>query len=157
MKDMTWIKLHRSVIDWEWYSDANVMRLFIHLLLVSNHDDNFVNGILVKRGQKLTSYKSISRETGLSNQQARTAVSKLKSTGEITIKTFNKFSIIQIVNYDKFQSSTSKITDNQQTNNKQSNDKITTNKNNKEIKEKKETQNFENFGFDKSQLKKMNF
>ena len=28
-----WIKLHRSTTEWEWYSDHNTTRLFIHLLI----------------------------------------------------------------------------------------------------------------------------
>ena len=28
-----YIKLHRKIVDWEWYDDLPVFRLFIHLPL----------------------------------------------------------------------------------------------------------------------------
>ena len=30
-----WIKLHRKITEWEWYSDANTFRVFMHLLLTA--------------------------------------------------------------------------------------------------------------------------
>lgn len=34
-----WISLYRKILNWEWYSDANTFRLFIHLLLQANHEE----------------------------------------------------------------------------------------------------------------------
>ena len=34
-----WIKLHRQILDWEWYDDINVKVLFLHLLLTANYED----------------------------------------------------------------------------------------------------------------------
>lgn len=34
-----WIKLHRKLINWEWYQDTNVKVVFLHLLLIANHED----------------------------------------------------------------------------------------------------------------------
>ena len=31
-----WIKIHRGLLDWEWYSDTNCVRLALHLLLKAN-------------------------------------------------------------------------------------------------------------------------
>ena len=30
------INLHRKILDWEWYDDINVFRVFTHLLLTVN-------------------------------------------------------------------------------------------------------------------------
>ena len=51
----------------------------------------------------MTGRKVLSEQTGLSERQIRTALDHLKSTGEVTIKTTNKYSLITIVNYGKFQ------------------------------------------------------
>ena len=134
-----WIKIHRKLLSWEWYSDINVTRLFIHLLLKANHTENKWQGIVIEKGQLITSLEHLSKETGLTFQQTRTALDKLKLTNEITIKTTNKNSLITIMNYSFYQNDetkitseiTNKITNEQQTNNKQNNKQITTNKNDK--------------------------
>ena len=40
--DGNYIKLSRGLLDWEWYTDINTTRLFIHMLLKANwKDGNF--------------------------------------------------------------------------------------------------------------------
>lgn len=127
-----WIKVHRQILEWEWYSDNNCFRLFLHLLLKANHKEKRFKGIELKPGSIVTSRDLLARETGLSSQQIRTALNKLISTNEITSKTNSKGTVIQIVSYEKYQIATSEITNEQPTSNQQ----VTTNKNEK--KEKKE-------------------
>lgn len=127
MDEETWISLHRKFKNWEWYKDINTKTLFLHLLLVANYKDNLWKGILVKRGQRLTSLGNLADETGLTIQQTRTAIKRLKSTGEITVKTTSKYSLITIEKYGFYQKNnskstkeiTSEITINQQATNKQ--------------------------------------
>ena len=57
--------------------------------------------------------------TGLSVQNVRTSLNKLKSTHEITSKTTNKYTYITINNFNDYQETTNKLTNNQQTTNKQ--------------------------------------
>lgn len=131
MENDTWISIHRKFKDWQWYKNTNVKTLFLHLLLKVNFKDNYWKDVLVKRGQTATSIEHLADETGLTVQQTRTALSKLKSTREITIETTSKYSLITIEKYDVYQRNnknvtntlTSEITNNQQTNNKQ----VTTN------------------------------
>lgn len=122
-----WIKIHRQILDWEWYSDNNAFRVFMHLILKANHKEKRYKGIELKCGSIITSRDILAFETGLSVQQIRTALDKLKSTNEITIETSSKGTIIQVVNYAKYQISTSEITNEQPTSNQQ----VTTNKNEK--------------------------
>lgn len=112
-----WIKLHRQILDWEWYSDNNAFRVFMHLILKANHKEKRFKGIELKAGSVVTSRDILSFETGLSVQQIRTSLDKLKSTNEITIETSTKGTIIQVVNYAKYQLSTSEVTNEQPTNN----------------------------------------
>ena len=88
-----WIKLHRQFVEWEWYSDHNVCRLFLHCLMKANHKEAKWQGSTIKEGEFISSRDKLSSETGLSIQQVRTSVNKLKSTGELTIKTSNKFTL----------------------------------------------------------------
>jgi len=68
-----WIKIHRQLLDWEWYNDVNTTRVFLHLLLVANHKDNKWRGIDIKRGQRLTSISALADETSLSIKNIRTS------------------------------------------------------------------------------------
>lgn len=126
-----WIYLHRKILDWEWYSDQKTFRLFLHLLLTANHQEKKWLGITIFPGQKLTSHPHLAQETGLGVQSVRTSLLKLKSTGELTVKTTNKYSIITLLNWDSYQKLTGKSTGNQQatnrllTTNKESNKEIT--------------------------------
>ena len=122
-----WIKIHRQILDWEWYSDNNAFRVFMHLILKANHKEKRYKGIELNCGSVITSRDILSFETGLSVQQIRTALDKLKSTNEITIETSSKGTIIQVVNYAKYQLLTNESTNEQPTNNQQ----VTTNKNDK--------------------------
>lgn len=135
----SWIKLFRKFRDWEWYSDINVSRVFLELLLTVNFEDKKWHGIDINRGSIITSVGNLALTSKLSHQQVRTSLDKLKSTNEITIKTTNKYTLITINKYNEYQEinkqPNKQITNHQQTNNKQ----VTTTKeyNNIRIKELK--------------------
>ena len=132
-EDNSWISIHRKFKDWQWYKNVNVKTIFLHLLLKANFKDNYWGNVLVKRGQVVTSIEHLSDETGLTVQQTRTAINKLKSTGEITIKSTSKYSLVTIEKYDFYQQSNKKTTNkltNQITNNQQTKpEKLTINNN----------------------------
>lgn len=103
-----WIKLHRSIMDWEWYKDSAAFHLFLHLLIEANHDDQEWFGSVIKRGQLVTSIRSLSRDTGISEKVIRNRLTRFENTGEISRRTTNKNTIISIVNYHRYQSSDSR-------------------------------------------------
>lgn len=133
-----WIKLHRSLLEWEWYSDHNTTRVLIHLLVSVNFEDKKWKGIECKAGSIITSYSKLSTDIGLSIQQVRTILKRLKINNQINIKSTNKFILISLIKWEELQDtnikSTSKRVDKKQSNNNQ----ITTTKESKEIKEDKE-------------------
>lgn len=98
-----YIKLHRKMLDWGWYDDLNVRIVFFHLLLKANFKDTEWKGISLKRGQLVTSRPHLAGETGLSERQVRTALAKLKTTGEIDAQATNNYTIITVNNYAKYQ------------------------------------------------------
>ena len=101
---MDYIKLSRKITEWEWYSDINVCRLFIHLLISVNWKTGRFQGVEIPRGSMATSYNSLADQTGLSVMQVRTAIKKLKLTGEITVIQHPKYSVITVNNYNNYQS-----------------------------------------------------
>lgn len=78
-----YIKLFRSMMSWEWYTDASTMRVFLHILLNANHCDKEYRGMTIRRGQWLTSYGKIAAALGLSKKQVRLSIDKLKRTQEV--------------------------------------------------------------------------
>lgn len=101
--DGSYIKLSRGLLDWEWYSDINTTRAFIHMLLKANWKDGNFKGMVVPRGSFVSSVGKLASETGLTEREIRTAISHLKMTGEVTSKTTNKFTVFSVVKYDLYQ------------------------------------------------------
>lgn len=122
MNNEGWISLYRKFLDWEWYSDLPVRVLFLHCLLKANHKAKKWMGQIIQPGQFATSLKHLSEETALSQQQCRTALFKLKSTGEITSQSTSQYSIITVNNWKQYQTK-------QQTFQQTSNKRATTNNN----------------------------
>ena len=131
------VLLHRKMVDWEWYTDINVKALFIHLILMANHSDQNWRGQVVKRGELVTSIGNLAAQNGMTVMQVRTALKKLQKTGDVTIKTTSKNTVIMVVKYDFYQAE-------QQTNNmpdnnlvtieqQSSNNQITTNNNDNNV------------------------
>lgn len=127
-----WIKIHRGIVDWEWYTHIPTKTLFFHCLLRANHVEKKWRGKVINRGEFISSFGKLADETGLSIQQIRTAFKRLKSTHELTSVSSSQHTVFKVINYDKYQTTTSELTNEQQTSNNQS----TTNKN-----EKKERSN----------------
>jgi len=127
--DNGWICLHRGMLEWEWIDDHNTFRVFMFMLMSANHKDGKWQGIEIKKGSFVFGRDKFAKKTSLSVQQVRTSIDKLKSTSEITIKTYSKYSIISITNWGKYQSSNQQ--DNQQSTSNQpaSNQQVTTNNN----------------------------
>lgn len=121
------IKLHRSILDWEWWGDINTFRLFMTILLLANWKDKKWQGRVIKRGQLWTSIPTLAKVSGLTQQQTRTALKHLQSTGEITDRATCRGRLLTVVNYGRYQaqeftstdSSTDKLANNQQATNRQ--------------------------------------
>jgi len=149
MSNSGWIKLHRVLIDWEWYKTPHMVQFFIHCLLRANHEEKKWQGHLVSEGQFISGRKQLSLETGLSEQTIRTCIERLKSTSELTSKTTNKNTLFTINSWKKYQF---KEEANQQPNQQVTNNQPTSNhkqevKNIKNIENKENTicQKFEDF------------
>ena len=138
--------MNRKILEWEWYTEPKTAHLFIHCLLRANFKTRKFRSLLINRGQFITSRSKLSIETGLTEQEVRTALKHLILTNELTKQNVGAFTIITVNKYNeyqaKFEKSTSELTNDQPTvnqdlttNNNDNNDKyittITTNKNEK--------------------------
>lgn len=102
-QNLTWIKLYRKLLDWEWFGNLNTQGLFIYLLLAVNTEDKTWHGIEIKRGQILTSQRKLSKILNLKRQPTRDALYNLQSTHDITIKATRNFSIITVNKFNEYQ------------------------------------------------------
>ena len=82
MLESGYIKLYRSLLNWEWYDDINTKTVFLHLLLTVSIEESKWHGITIKRGSRVSSYAVLAKETRLTERQVRTAISHLETTGQ---------------------------------------------------------------------------
>jgi hypothetical protein len=106
--NISWVKISRSILNWGWYTEVNVFKLFMHLIIECNYMDKNWRGHIIKRGQLITGREILSTKTGLSVQEVRTALDKLIRTNEVTRETTrqgkNTYTLLTLVNYNKYQS-----------------------------------------------------
>lgn len=121
-----WLKLYRSILDSAVFQDAEVLKVWIWLLCnvaFEQHDTICYGKVIhLKPGQIATGRKKIAQCTDLNENKVYRALTVLKSLGNIEIKSTNKYSIITVVNWDKYQDENGKITSSEQ----QTNSKTTT-------------------------------
>lgn len=98
-----YIKLHRKMMEWGWYKDPNTKAVFLHLLLAASFRESTFQGEKLKPGQVIIGRKSLAETLGISEQSVRTSINRLKSTNEITTKSTNRYTVVTITNWAKYQ------------------------------------------------------
>ena len=98
-----YVKLYRSTLDWEWFKEPATTHVWLYILMRANWEPSKYKGIRIKRGEMLESLAVMADKTGLSIQQIRTAIKRLKSTGEITTKSTRHGTLITVVKYSTYQ------------------------------------------------------
>ena len=98
-----YIKLYRSLLEWEWYDDTVTKCLFLHLLLTVNAYDEDWKGIVIKRGSRVSSYTKLSEELHFTIKQIRTGIQHLERTGEVARTAYPRFTVFTVTNYDAYQ------------------------------------------------------
>ncbi len=97
-----WIRLPRSIFDWDWFDKPEMLSLFLYLLNNAKEKDIKHDGIVEQRGQFLTSLGKLSTTIGAGKQVVRTCLSKLVKMQLIEVSTERLYSIITICNYDNY-------------------------------------------------------
>lgn len=98
-----YIKIYRSILDWEWASNKRMLLFWIHLLLKANWEDREWRGLVIKRGSFVTTIDALSKEIGLPEKTVRRYIDTLIVTKQVTKQTTNQNTIITICNYDSYQ------------------------------------------------------
>lgn len=114
MANEGFIKLYRKMRKWGWYDEPYTKAVFLHLLFLAQYEETFYRGIALEIGQAVATLPEIALENGISVQNVRTAIEHLKSTGELTVKKYPRFSVYTLKNYDLYNGANSQSTGNQQ-------------------------------------------
>ena len=105
-----WVKAHRSFLDWEWMRKGHSFKVMMALVFKANYEPRTYQGTPIKRGELIIGRDLFASELGISVQQLRTILRNLESTGEITTKSSRKGTIVTVVRYEDYQTSTNEPT-----------------------------------------------
>jgi hypothetical protein len=112
MSDETWVKLYRKEFESEMHKDHGLWVLYTWLLAHVTHKRKpYVIGnqkIDLLPGQRVTSYKTLARATGLTVKQARNRMLKLKKFKKAACKGTNKYLLVTLTEYEFEQGSNKK-------------------------------------------------
>ena len=98
-----WVKLHRKLLEWEWYGDAHMVHLLVHLLLTASHERKEYKGLTIKRGQLATTTKELSEALGTSRTSIWRRLKRLEMERFVELEVKQKETIITICKYDSYQ------------------------------------------------------
>jgi len=130
-----WIKLHRKIRNNPIYKNSKALHCWIECLLRANHTREVVyvgrKRIVLEPGQFITGREKFAEAVNMSPTTVWFWINSFKVDSMIDIKTTNKYSIISIKNWDKYQNLDSKV-DSKKTAKRQQKDTDKNNKNNKE-------------------------
>ena len=133
---MSYIKLDRKLLTWEWKDDPNMVALWIEILLQANRYENEWHGEVYEAGSFPTSVEKLSKGTGLTTRQIRTGLERLKKTKELTIESTNRGTKIIVNKYALYQGiedDCDKLRDKQATNKRQTSDNTKRKKERKKV------------------------
>jgi Replication initiator protein A C-terminal domain len=112
-----WIKLYRAIMESSTFSRLNAKQklIAIYLILNANHKDRYWydmysdTEVKVNRGQLVTSRNTIvnewfGKDKEITEQVVRTTLTKLEKLKFLTKQTTNRYTLLTIENYDKYQS-----------------------------------------------------
>lgn len=94
-----YIKVPRSLLEWEWYTDGAVLQVYLYLMLSARWTGGKWRGIDVPAGGLITSFGRISNDAGLTEKQVRRAFDVLKSSGIIRSARADKGQLVTLANW----------------------------------------------------------
>lgn len=110
MNNVGWIKLYRSLIGCSIWSDAKMVKAWVHLILTVNHEQKMVpfDGRMekVEMGQTITSINKLSAEWGYTWEKTKKTLEGFCDADMIDIQKIGHGLLITVKNYVKYQTVT---------------------------------------------------
>lgn len=96
MADGGWIKMWRSVLDWEHYDNINMRLLWFHILLKAEYDGENI-------GTLQTSLSELSTACQMTKPQVRRCLTVLAESGQISHRRCGNTLMVKINNWQQYQ------------------------------------------------------
>jgi hypothetical protein len=136
-----WIKLHRKMLENAIFYKPDYYQVWSYILLKVNHDDNeFIwnnEKKIIKKGGGIFSQKQMAKDFGFDISKINRILNYLKNENQIEVKTTNKYTEIQVINWSEYQE-VFEIGNQKQTKNKPKTNPAQTNKNDNNEENEKE-------------------
>lgn len=97
------VKVSRKILESDLIREPVTFTVFMYLLLAASYRCDEYCGKEIRRGEVATSYPRIALATGITQRQARTAIGKLVRSGRVSVRKYAKFSVVTLINYEKYQ------------------------------------------------------
>ncbi len=106
-----YITLHRKLLDWPYSKKSDYFSVWVHLLLMANWKDKTegdipsgkTNFVPVKRGQVMTSRKTLAQLCGCSESKIERILKCLEIGQQLKQQTHAGYRLITIIKYDEYQ------------------------------------------------------
>jgi len=99
---MGYLQIDRIIKEFGWWDDPLTRGVFVGLVIDANYEQTIWHGIVVERGQVIFALRSYAENNGLTLQQFRTCLNRLKSTQNITQKSTHHYTLVTICQYDLY-------------------------------------------------------
>lgn len=110
MSEIGWVSIHRKIRDciiWESNEPFDSRSAWIDLILMANHEDKEIlfdgQPIIVKRGQRITSLRSLAERWHWSVNRVRRYIALLEEFEMVHRECDNRRTLLTIVNYGEYQ------------------------------------------------------
>ncbi|GFO60955.1 hypothetical protein GMST_32800 [Geomonas silvestris] len=157
MSGAGWTKIHRQALENGWLRNHVLWAFWCYCLLKASHKVASVTvgyqRVTLEPGQFVFGRIQAAADLGLTERQARTCLTRLISSGNVSVHSTNKFSIISVINWGTYQK---ELDDSDQQTDQQTDQEATSNRpatdHKQEGKEGKEEEKREKSSGDKSPL-----
>lgn len=103
MNDNGFIVIQRKITEWQYFDCPTALYLWIRILVKANWKDGWFAGKPIPRGSFATSIGNFADEIKLHPNTIRKWLKKFEEAGQITVKSTNKYTLITVINYAKYQ------------------------------------------------------
>lgn len=136
-----WIKLHRKILDSPISDNSELAWCWVRFILEASHQEHFIliglQKIRLLPGQFIWGEKAWGKKLNISSSKARRLKNILKSEEQIEEQITNKYTLITIVNWEKYQGDEEQSDEQVKSKRRASEEQVKTNKNVKNVNNEK--------------------
>lgn len=107
-----WVKLHRNLLESQCFADANILRVWVWIMLKVTHKPRYApirigagnSTVQLKRGQMLFGRFAAEEELAIGGSSIYRYMQKLEKWGTIKMESNSHYTIVTVCNYEEYQS-----------------------------------------------------